>query len=294
MSPTPGTKGKEAVKSVGNGKPRTYVKQTDVPKYTLREALRVAEAISEQYAKRPTKPIDIALALELNPNGRTFEDLTGASIAYGLTEGGAQADKITLTDVGRRIMAPTAEGEDLAAKREAVMGPRIIRLFLAKYDGSPLPKDNIARNVLEEMGVAGGATERVLKLIVDNAKELGLLKELKHKSFVRLDAPVPVEPVVGPLDTLSPEDGEGDEGREETIVDEVTGGQTEDRQHAETRSRPGRSSSVTGRSGDRWRSSRRSSTSSRCRTGSRSTNRTSADRSRTRSRTSWRSATPPS
>lgn len=237
MSAATGTKGKEDAKPAGVGRARAYVRQADVPKYPLREALRVAAAIGEQYAKQPTKPIDVALALELSPRHKKFEYLTGASIAYGLTEGGAQSPQIALSDLGRRIVAPTAEGDDLAAKREAVLRPRIIREFLTKYDGSPLPKDNIARNVLEEMGVVAGVTERVLQLILDNAKELGLLRELKGRFYVRLDAPTPAEPAVSPLDTLSPD--EMDEEREDDIVDEVAGRQTEDGQRAVKKSRPG-------------------------------------------------------
>ena len=56
---------------------------------------------------------------------------------------------------------------------------------------------------------------------------------------MRLDTPAPVESVVGPVDTLSPDDEEADEEREDDIVGEVAGGQTEDRQGAVKGSRPG-------------------------------------------------------
>jgi hypothetical protein len=96
-----------------------------------------------------------------------------------------------------------------------------MREFLTKYDGSPLPTDNIARNVLEEMGVAADATERVLQLILDNVKELGLLRELKGRFYVRLGAPASPDPTIGLVDTLSFDGEEADEEREDDIVDEV-------------------------------------------------------------------------
>jgi len=234
--------GKEAGKPAGSGKSRTYVKQTDVPKHSLREALRVAEAISEHYAKQPTKPLDVAFALDLAPNAKAFEYLLGASIAYGLTQGGPQADQISLTDLGRRIVAPTKEGEDLAAQREAFQRPRVIREFLTKHNNGAVPRDDIARNVLEGMGVPPGSTERALRLIIDNASDLGLIKKAKNgRYYVSLNAPAPAsaEPAVGPLDTLSRDEDETDEEREDDIVDEVAGGQTDDRQRAVTESRPG-------------------------------------------------------
>jgi hypothetical protein len=79
----------------GDRKDRNYVKQSDFPRVSLSEALRVARAISEHYAKQPTKPPDVAFALDLTPGAKIFKYLTGASIAYGLTEGGAQADQIS-------------------------------------------------------------------------------------------------------------------------------------------------------------------------------------------------------
>ena len=87
MSAATATKGKEDAKSAGASRGRAYVRQADVPKYPLREVLRVAAAIGEQYAKQPTKPIDVALALDLSPKHKKFEYLTGASIAYGLHRG---------------------------------------------------------------------------------------------------------------------------------------------------------------------------------------------------------------
>lgn len=240
MSAATPAKGKEPSKPAGSGKQRTYVKQADVPRYSLREALRVARAISEQHAKQPTKPLDVAFALELTPNAKVFEYITGASIAYGLTEGGAQADQISLTNLGRRVVAPMTDGDDVAAMREAVLRPRVIREFLTKYNNEAVPRDDIARNVLETLGVPQGATERALKLIIDNASALGLIKQAKNgRKYVSLDTPAPAESVVGPVDTLSPDDEGADEEREDDIVGEVAGGQTEDRQRAVKETRPG-------------------------------------------------------
>lgn len=161
--------------------------QSDVPAYTLKEAIKVAEAIRDEFGKDPATPLDLAVALDVTAGGTYIKMITGAAIAYGLTEGGAQASAIALTPLGRRAVAPTEEGDDEVAMREAVLAPRVVREFLEKYDGSSLPASRqIALNVLEQMGVPGNATDKAFDMIVQNADDLGLLVEHKGKKYVRL------------------------------------------------------------------------------------------------------------
>ncbi len=164
------------------------LKQSDVPAMGLREALRVAAALRDQYGKQPAKPLDVARALDLGPQGSHFKMVTGASIAYGLTEGAANAEMIRLTELGRRVVAPTEEGDEVKAMRQALLQPRVSREFLEKYNDSPLPKPEIARNVLEEMGVPAKALKRAHELIVTEAEALGLLVEIKGRKYVSLSA----------------------------------------------------------------------------------------------------------
>src|SRR5687767_11377474 len=64
---------------------RTYVSQADVPAYSLEKALRIPQAIADNYGKNPTRPLRIAEALNMLPSSSTFRMLTGAATAYGLT-----------------------------------------------------------------------------------------------------------------------------------------------------------------------------------------------------------------
>src|SRR5262245_42905060 len=148
---------------------RTHLSQQDVPSGSIEKALRVARAIGENYGFKPSSPIQVARALGVQPTSGGFKMLTGASIAYGLTAGGYNAEAISLEPLAMRIIRPTAEGDDLAAKREALLKPRVVREFLTKYDGAPLPRPDIAENVLAEMGVPSDRTKEVLDLIVEGA-----------------------------------------------------------------------------------------------------------------------------
>lgn len=176
--------------SIDNEIPKTikkYVSQSDVPACSLAKALIIAQALNDNYAKHPTKPLLVAQALDLSPTSSYFRLLTGASIAYGLTVGGYNADKIELTPLGKRIVSPTEIGDDLQAKREAVLKPRIIKEFLVKYNNSPIPQENISFNVLEDMGTTRDKVKETYALIMENSKLVGFLKIIKEKTYVDLD-----------------------------------------------------------------------------------------------------------
>jgi hypothetical protein len=186
------------------GKKRAYVSQEDVPRYTLEQALAIPEVISREYGKRPTRPLDIALALNQKPASGHFRYLCGAAQAYGLTDGGPRVERIGLTDLGRRIVSPTKEGDDMAAKRQAVVQPRVVREFLTRYDGSPMPSARIGCNVLEELGVPPDATERTYGFIAETARNVGMLRELKGDLYVDLN---PADTSAIPITEPSDEDG---------------------------------------------------------------------------------------
>jgi len=165
---------------------RTYLKQSDVPSASLDEALRVSQAILDHYAGKPTAPLYVAKALNVDPKGSQLKVLSGAAIAFGLIEGGSQAAAISVTDLAKRILRPKEEGADLAAKRESVLRPRVFGEFLHNYDGHPFPRQDIALNVLEEMGVPREKTPEVLERIENSARSVGFLEEIKEKTYVSL------------------------------------------------------------------------------------------------------------
>ena len=177
------------------GKGKRGLSQTDVPRVPLKEALRIPRALSDSYANAPTKPLRVAQALDMTTSSGTFRDLCSAAIAYGLTEGGAYAEQISLTSLGRRIVAPVDEGDDLAAMREASLKPRIVRAFLERYNNARLPSDKIARNVLEEMGVPREALDRALNLTLGIAQDMSFIQEIKGNSYIDLDTAIPIKVV---------------------------------------------------------------------------------------------------
>ena len=177
-----------------NKKERSYLSQADVPTCSVDKALTIAQAIIDNYGNGPAAPLDVAQVLQVAPYNTDFKMLTGASIAYGFTEGGWNASQIALTPLAIKILKPQTENDTLDGKREALLKPRIIREFLNKYNGNAVPRDDIAANVLEGMGVPKDRTAAVLAMIVEGANSVGFLSDIKGKKYVNLKGVTPPDP----------------------------------------------------------------------------------------------------
>jgi len=175
---------------------RERISQADLPRTSLVKALRLPRALLEQYAGQPTPPIDLALAVGVKPSSSGWRTLTGSAIGYGLTEGGYNASTISLTDLGRRAVAPQTEGEDIEALREACLKPAVIGMFLKKYDGNKFPREEIALNVLKgEFDVPPARAEEALEMIVENADTIGAFRKMSGDRYVSLTPIAPPEAV---------------------------------------------------------------------------------------------------
>jgi hypothetical protein len=172
---------------------RSKVSQSDFPQLPLARALRIAQALWDNFAGRGGAPYDVAVAIDMSPTSGSWRNLCGTSIAYGLTEGGYNAAEITLTELGRRIVAPTDEGDDALARREAVMRPRIMREFFNKYNRAKFPSDVIAQNVLVSLGLPKDRAANALEVLRENGTATGIIRETKTGPFVAVDS-VPTPP----------------------------------------------------------------------------------------------------
>lgn len=179
------TKKTSKARATQNAPKRTYLSQTDMPVVSIEEALRVPQAIIENYACQSTSGLKVASALGLGPEKSRFKTLCSAAAAYGLITGNSQSE-MQVESLAKRIIQPKKEGDDAAARREAFLKPRIINEFMNQYHNSPFPRDDIAENVLVDMGVPRDRTAEVLQMIVDGAMQLGFMTEIKGKKYIDL------------------------------------------------------------------------------------------------------------
>jgi predicted nucleotide-binding protein len=169
-----------------------YVRQSDLPSRSLREALRVSQAITDNYAGGPTAPHDVAMALELSPTSSGWRELAAASLGYGLTKGSWNADRISLDTLGRRATAPTEVGDDVTARAETALRPKTLGAFFAKYNKAKFPPDHIAKNVLQqELHVPADRLDAALQIVKDTGQFAGFIRDTKTGPFVAVDDPQP-------------------------------------------------------------------------------------------------------
>jgi len=206
-------KPKPTPKAAPNKKERTYVSQSDVPLFSIDKALRIPQAIRDNYGNGPAKPLEVAKALQVTPTSSGFRMLTGASIAYGFTEGGWNAAQISLTPLALKILKPTTETDTLDGKRAALLKPRVIKEFLAKYNDNAIPRDDIALNVLEDLKVPKDRAEDVLAMIVEGASSVGFLDDIKGKKYVNLKGTTAPPTTEEPGDETNEASGDHDEDK---------------------------------------------------------------------------------
>ncbi len=186
------------------------IRQTDLPKVSLEDALKVPMAIWDQYAGGATQPIFVAQAIGISPSSSNWRVLSGAAIAYGLTEGGYNSKEISLTELGRRIVAPISENDDKLALFQAAQLPQYFKKFYEKYgNGSKLPQENIAANILTSWGVPKPDAKDAFDLIRRNGEYCGLIVTIHGNQYVNAMPPKSTTEAEEKL-TTSIENGEED------------------------------------------------------------------------------------
>lgn len=162
----------------------TRIMQTNVPSCSIEEALKVPRAIWDHLAGKVSTPLQVSQALDMSPTSSKLREITGASIAYGFTSGGWNAKEISLETLGKRAVAPTVEGDDLAAIQQAAITPSILKQFFEYYENKKLPKDSIAENLLISWGVPKDRASEVYSLIKENGGYAKLITDIKGNLYV--------------------------------------------------------------------------------------------------------------
>jgi hypothetical protein len=118
--------------------------------------------------------------------------------AYGLTD--KEGDRFSLTEIARKILAPTRPGEDKEAAVRAVLTPIVFSRFFTDYNGSPFPAEEHIGNVLEmRYDVPRDRVDQAKTLLTENGMFAGILRqEPSGAMIVRLDPsttgiPTPLE-----------------------------------------------------------------------------------------------------
>ncbi|GAB2493563.1 hypothetical protein [Arenimonas alkanexedens] len=162
------------------------------PIFTVKDALRVAQAIKDFNGGNPWTPADIARALGMGMSNNFFY-LTAAARDYGLTEGTRDTAVISIAPLGKEILYASNAETEHAKKVEAFRRIGIFDKVLEHYKGSSLPEMKYLGNTLErEFGLLPKFHEEFSKQFRDNCNELSITDG--SVDFGTLDAPVGERP----------------------------------------------------------------------------------------------------
>ena len=147
------------------------------PMYTLEVALSVARAIQESNAGLPFARADLAGALGTTPTSSGYTMRLTASAKYGLTQGGYNDDRISLTPLGQSIVAPREQAEARLSLIEAAVTPDLFARFYRMLEGRRMPEDTYLRNTLQrELGVVSDLADECLEMVKANGLYAGVIQ----------------------------------------------------------------------------------------------------------------------
>jgi hypothetical protein len=148
----------------------TVVSADALPRRTLADSLRIATVIRDNYASKPTTWPEIATALGVSDKNPVNKYPLWSAVAYGLI---LKHDDNTysLSETGRKILAPTYDGERDEGVKKALFTPSVLSRFYTDYNGATMPSDDLFQNVIEtRYDVPRERTPEAIEIIRENAK----------------------------------------------------------------------------------------------------------------------------
>ncbi|MDD5761012.1 MAG: hypothetical protein PHP88_00680 [bacterium] len=166
---------------------RVVVSAEQLPRKNLEQALRVARALRDVLAGGPAKWDAIARAMGIAAGNNMNKYYLWSAAAYNLVE--KDGDNFSLSEIGRKILAPTRPNEDKEAIVRAILTPVTFSRFFTDYNGNPFPADDFIGNVLEERYLVPRVrVEEATALLRENGYFAGILRqEADGSMIVRLD-----------------------------------------------------------------------------------------------------------
>ena len=177
------------------------------PRDSLTKTLKLAESIEKNNAGKPFDRLILAKSTDYSPNSGSFRKLIISSSKYGLTEGGYQAEKISLTSLGSSIVAPTSDEEKTRGLLNALTNPPVMKTILKFYNKKQIPREELLKNSLKrEFKISSEYVDACYDVLMKNIEDFNLIEDIKGNKYLNLND----------LGTLSTEEVDSDTAQEET------------------------------------------------------------------------------
>jgi hypothetical protein len=152
------------------------------PSYDLGIARQIAEKVEFEGAGRLTEEtLAISLHASAKSSGFRLKTLTARQFRL-LTKDG---EMLSTTPLAKAILKPATEDEKKRKMMESFMTIPLFNAVATRFRGQPLPPSQSFRNILErEFGVENNRVNEAERVLMDSAREAGLLQESGGKTYI--------------------------------------------------------------------------------------------------------------
>lgn len=149
---------------------KAQISQTDLPKMKLEETLDVAQKFHENLANDSIDFEGTAKLLGSSPTTTKTKYKIWAAEAYGIIKKNSE-NKYSLSENGRKIVAPTYKEEKIEAIRKSIMTPILLSKFYTDYNKHNIPEDSYFNNLLEtKYSLPRDRVSEAKEIILENAR----------------------------------------------------------------------------------------------------------------------------
>lgn len=164
----------KVTKRVKKAKIEKPKQEWNFPKNTLEESIEVAKAIEDKNGGNPTDATDLAKMVGFNNPDWRFTDLLRSANFYGIVEGKGAKAKVSLTELGIDIVAPSNSNQRQNALLKAFRNVPLFKEVSEYYQGKRIPEDEYFSNTLAKN--FNIPRERIITYIEIFQKNLNFLK----------------------------------------------------------------------------------------------------------------------
>jgi hypothetical protein len=150
------------------------------PVNSFSDSLALAQTIYVHGASDRMRRLTVFDKLGLKPESGTSRQLISNSNKYGLTAGNVTSEYLTLTDEARIYLGEsTPGGEKLRIGFSlAIAKNDIFASLYERLKDKRLPVGDVLRDEVAQVGVAADQCDQAGRIFIENARQLGLVREL--------------------------------------------------------------------------------------------------------------------
>jgi hypothetical protein len=182
---------------------RPQISAKEMPRRSIEDILPICQFLYRNFSGSAATTAQIADSLGLAEKSTNTTYAISAAEAYGLIIRKSE-DQFSLTETGRKVIAPLDETERIEGLRKALLTPSIPAKFYADHDRKPIPTAEYLPNILEvRYGVLRNRIEEAADILLKNARYSGVvvLEGQDQTPCINLQSapPASIHPPVGQI-----------------------------------------------------------------------------------------------